>query len=65
MTENELKELNERLAEMRVSPQEFLKLPVEERRKFLQEQANDPEIIKYYQDIWSDNCAMQDKGMIE
>jgi len=56
---------DDKLATMRVSPQEFLKLPVEERRKFLKEQASDPEIIQYYQDIWSDECAMQDKGMME
>jgi hypothetical protein len=58
-------ELNERLAKARISPTEFVKLPVEERRKFLQEQVNDPEIIQYYQDVWSDECAMQDKGMME
>lgn len=63
MTKQE--KLNERLPTMRVSPKEFLELPVEERRKFLQEQANDPEIIKFYQDTWSDECARQDKGMME
>jgi hypothetical protein len=56
---------DDKLATMRVSPQEFLKLPVEERRKFLAEQASDPEIIKYYQDVWADECATQDMGMCE
>jgi hypothetical protein len=58
-------ELLQRVGNMKVSPREFLKLPVEERRKFLKEQANDPEIIKYYQDVWADECATQDIGMME
>ena len=57
--------LKARVAVMRVSPYQFLKLPVEERRKFLAEQASDTEIIKYYQDVWADECATQDLGMCE
>ena len=44
---------------------EFIKLPIEERRKLLAQAANDPEIIKYYQDAWADKCAWEDKGMME
>ena len=44
---------------------EFIKLPMEERRKLLTEQANDPELIKYYQALESDKIALEDKGMRE
>lgn len=30
---------------------EFIKLPMEERRRILREQANDPEVMEYYLDM--------------
>ena len=49
----------------RLTGKEFLALPIKDRRKLLAEQANNPEIISYYQDILLDEMAMQDKGMME
>ena len=49
----------------KLSFQEFLVLPVEERRKLLAEQANNPEIIEYYMVLVRDEKAMQDKGMMD
>jgi len=49
----------------RMPAREFIELPLEERRRILTEQANNPEIIQYYQDVWADKCAMEDKGMME
>jgi len=43
---------------------EFMKLTIEERRKLLAEQANNPEIIAYYQDVVKDMHAIEDKGMM-
>lgn len=44
---------------------EFLALPIEERRKLLEKQASNPEVIKYYEDIIRDEMAWQDRGMME
>ena len=44
---------------------EFMKLSVKERRKLLAEQANDPKMIAYYNDVVADMKAIQDKGMME
>jgi len=44
---------------------EFMKLNINERRKLLAEQANDPEILAYYQDVVADMHAIEDKGMME
>jgi len=34
---------------------EFIKLPMEERRRILTEQANDPKIIAYYLDMFENH----------
>lgn len=49
----------------RLTSKEFFALPIVERRKLLKEQASNPEIIKYYQDLIADEKAWQDKGMME
>ena len=49
----------------KLTPKEFLALPVDERKKLLREQAQQPEIIRYYLDLWRDEQMMQDKGMME
>jgi len=51
--------------EKKLTLKEFMELPVEERRKLLAEQASDPKIIAYYQNLILDERAMQDKGMME
>ena len=51
----------------KLTSKEFLALPIKERRRLLTEQANDPGIIKYYQDIILDEQALQDRcfGMMD
>ncbi len=58
------KYLNEE-GKQKLTTKEFLALPIVKRRKLLQEQANDPEIILYYLHILWDEMAMQDKGMMD
>ena len=57
--------MNDYEGHTKLSFKEFLVLPVEKRRKLLAEQANNPEIIAYYQALVHDEKAMQDKGMME
>ena len=38
----------------------FLQLPIEERRKILAEQANDPEILAYYQQLVGEHILSKD-----
>ena len=40
--------------------QAFLKLPMEERRKILAEQANDPKILAYYQQLVEEHILSKD-----
>ena len=49
----------------KLSFQEFLVLSVEDRQKLLAEQANNPEIIAYYQTLIHDEETLQDSGRRE